>query len=125
MAQATSLTELMRIRAHIRAYLESINDTLGTALGFKKVTGETISTEPAIIVFVPMKINPKWIPGSQVIPQRLEGPDGLWCPLDVVEGGAAEVEEEVPRAESELAERLRGWDDKVWSGSQIAHWTDR
>lgn len=125
MAQATSLEELMRIRAFNRGYLDSINDTLGTALGFKKVTGESISTEPAIIVFVPMKINPKWIPGSQLIPTRLEGPDGLWCHLDVVEGGSAEVEEEVPRAESELAERLRGWDDKVWSGSQIAHWSDR
>lgn len=125
MAEAKSLKDLMRIRAHNRQFLDSINGTLGTALGFKKKTGEDISTQPAVIVFVPMKINPKWIPGAQLIPKKLEGPDGLWCALDVVEGGQAEVEEPVPESPSELAERLRGWDDQVWSGSQISHWVDQ
>jgi hypothetical protein len=31
----------------------------------------------------------------------------------------------VPRAEDELVERLRGWDDQVWAGSQVAHWVDQ
>ncbi|MDA2937604.1 hypothetical protein MYX75_04995 [Acidobacteria bacterium AH-259-A15] len=124
MPDAQSLKDLMRIRAHNRGLLDSINGTLGTALGFKKPTGEPVSDEPAVIVFVPRKINPKWIPGSQLIPQRLDGPDGLSCPLDVVEGGRAETEKDVPPAVDELAERLRGWDDQVWAGSQISHWID-
>ncbi len=125
MAEAKSIRDLMRIRAHNRQFLDSINGTLGTALGFKKKTGEDPSYQPAIIVFVPMKINPKWIPGAQLIPKKLDGPDGLWCALDVVEGGQAEAEELVPESPSELAERLRGWDDRVWSGSQVSHWVDQ
>ncbi len=125
MPEATSIRELMRIRVHNRQFLDSINGNLGTALGFKKKTGEDLTHQPAVIVFVPQKINPKWIPGSQLIPDRLEGPDGLWCALDVVEGGSAEVEEPVPESPGELAERLRGWDDQVWSGSQVSHWVDQ
>jgi hypothetical protein len=115
----------MRIRAQNRDFLESINGNLGTALGFKKKTGEALGKEPSIIVFVPQKINPKWIPGSQLIPKQLEGPDGLVCPLDVVEGGKAETEKEVMPAVDELAERLRGWDDKVWAGSQVSLWVNQ
>ncbi len=125
MPEAKSLEDLMRIRAYNSEFLESINRNLGTALGFKKRTGQPLSKQPAIIVFVPQKINPKWIPEGQVIPEKLEGPDDLWCVLDVVEGGKAENEEEVPRAEDELAEQLRGWADKVWSGSQISHWINQ
>jgi hypothetical protein len=43
----------------------------------------------------------------------------------VVEGGRAETEKDVPRAEDELAERLRGWDEQIWGGSQIAHWINQ
>lgn len=125
MPEAKSLKELMRIRAHNRDFLDSINGNLGTALGFKKSTGENISNNPAIIVFVPMKINPKWIPNSQMIPDKLEGPDDLWCELDVVEGGKAVEEDPVPESPDELTERLRGWDEKVWAGSQVAFWTNR
>ncbi|MCX9074760.1 MAG: hypothetical protein OIN88_08905 [Candidatus Methanoperedens sp.] len=125
MPEAKSLKDLMRIRAHNREFLESINHNLGTALGFKKRTGQPLSKQPAIIVFVPQKINPRWIPEGQMIPEKLEGPDDLWCALDVVEGGKAKTEEEVPRAEDELAEQLRGWADKVWSGSQISHWINQ
>ena len=122
MPEAKSLRDLMRIRAHNREFLDEINSNLGTAVGFKKKTGQPLGKDPAIIVFVPFKINPKWIP--DLIPERLDGPDGLWCALDVVEGGKAEIEEEVPREEDELAERLRGWDEQVWAGSQIAHWVN-
>ncbi len=125
MAEAKSLNDLMQIRAHNRDFIDSINGTLGTALGFKKKSREDLTCQPAIIVFVPMKINPKWIPGSQMIPKKLEGPDGLWCALDVVEGGKAKIEDPVPESSSELAERLRGWDDKIWSGSQVSHWVDQ
>lgn len=125
MPQARTLRDLMRIRAHNRDLLESINGNLGTALGFKKKTGQALSSEPAVIVFVPQKINPKWIPGSQLIPKQLEGPDGLSCPLDVVEGGKAEAEKEVMPAVDALGERLRGWDDKVWAGSQVSDWVNQ
>lgn len=125
MAEAKSLLDLMQIRAHNREFLDSINDNLGTALGFKKKTGEELTAQPAIIVFVPMKINPKWIPGSQLIPKKLNGPNNLWCALDVVEGGKAEIEDPVPESPSKLAERLRGWDEKVWSGSQVSHWINQ
>lgn len=124
MAQAKTLSDLMAIRANNRDVLDAINGTLGTALGYKKRTGQPLSKEPAIIVFVPRKINPKWIPDSQLIPERLTGPGELWCPLDVVEGGKAETEKNVPEAVGELVERLRGWDAQVWAGSQVAHWVD-
>jgi hypothetical protein len=117
--------DLMRIRAHNRNFLDAINANLGTALGYKRRTGEEISNEPAIIVFVPRKINPKWLPNSQLIPSKLEGPDGLWCPLDVVEGSKAQQEDPVHKEESELAVRLRGWDEQIWAGSQVSHWTDK
>lgn len=125
MPDARSLADLMRIRAHNRDLLDSFNGSLGTALGFKKRTNEPLSRDPAVIVFVPEKINPKWLPGSQVLPKRLDGPDNLSCPLDVVEGSQATDEDPVPRAESSLAERLRGWDDQIWAGSQIGHWTNQ
>ncbi len=124
MSEATSLEDLMRIRAHNRAFLDSINGNLGTALGFKKPTDGDITTHPAIIVFVPLKIRPKWIPEAQLIPKELQGPGGLWCALDVVQGGRAEEEEPVEPSHGELVERLRGWDDQVWAGSQVTHWVN-
>jgi len=125
MPQAKSLRDLMLIRAHNMEYLESINGNLGTALGFKKPTNRRLTNIPAILVFVPQKINPKWIPKDQIIPKKLKGPDDLWCLLDVVEGGQAEEEEEFQESPSELAERLRGWDDQVWAGSQISYWENQ
>lgn len=125
MSEAKSLKDLMRIRAHNRNFLDSINGNLGTALGFKKKSGQPLSKEPAVIVFVPQKINPKWIPQAQMIPEKLDGPDGLWCALDVVEGGKAQIEKEIPLVMDELVMSLRGWADKVWGGSQVAHWIDQ
>ncbi len=115
MPEATSLKDLMRIRAHNRALLDEINGTLGTALGFKKPTDGAITDKPAVIVFVPEKINPKWIPDSQLLPKELQGPDNLSCPLDAVEGSTSDEEDPVERAQTELAERLRGWDDQVYT----------
>lgn len=57
MSRAQSLKDLMRNRAHKRAFLGSINANLGTALGFKKPTDGELTDELAISVFVPVKIN--------------------------------------------------------------------
>lgn len=125
MPQATSLEDLMRIRAANRGFLDSINGHLGTALGFKRETGANAPSDtPAVIVFVPQKINPRWLPGDQLLPKQLDGPEGLTCPLDVVEGSKAEDEDPVARATGELSEQLRGWDDRISVGSQVAHWID-
>ena len=125
MPEAQSLLDLMQIRAHNRQLLDAINGNLGTALGCKKPTGGELTAQPAIIAFVPRKINPKWLPESQIIPKRLEGPGGLWCAVDVVEGGQAEQEDPIEPDYSELGDRLRGWDEQVWAGSQVAHWVNK
>ena len=90
MPEARNLRDLMRIRSHNRDKLDAVNGNLGTALGFKKPTDKEITDIPAIIVFVPQKVNPKWLSASQIIPDKLKGPDDLWCEVDVVEGGKAE-----------------------------------
>lgn len=125
MPEAKSLRDLLKIRAYNREKLDAINGNLGTAIGLKKPTDGELTDSPAIIVFVPLKINPKWIPHSQLIPKKLEGPGDLWCLVDVVEGGKAEKEEEIPESASELAEKLRGWDEQVWAGSQVSFWEDQ
>lgn len=83
---ATSLKDLLLIRNANRQYIDSINGNLGSALGFKKATGQPVSSKPAILIFIPRKIDPKWLSGSQVIQKVLQGPNGLECPVDVVEG---------------------------------------
>ncbi len=91
MPAASSLEDLIRIRHANRGYIDSLNGNLGSALGFKRRTAEPgVSAEPAILIFVPRKIDPKWLGGDQVIRKELKGPDGLTCPVDVVEGGKYE-----------------------------------
>jgi hypothetical protein len=120
MALAKTLADLFRIRAHNRDYLESINGNLGTALGFKHRTHEGKTDEPAVIVFVPEKIHRKWISPDLLIASELKAPGGLKCPLDVVAGGKADAESSIPESGTALAQRLRGWDEKIWCGSQIS-----
>jgi hypothetical protein len=122
MPQAKSLADLFRIRAHNRDYLEALNGSLGTALGFKHRTGEADPGEPAVIVFVPEKINRKWVTPELRIAAELTGPgkNPMKCPLDVVAGGKALVEDPIPDSGTALAQRLRGWDDRIWCGSQIS-----
>jgi hypothetical protein len=127
MAEARSLSDLMKIRLHNSDYLDSVNANLGTALGFKNNTQGESSQTPAILVFVPSKINPKWIPKGRLLPKRLEGPDELWCSLDVVESqsqASKKGESSVEESHDELTERLRGWDDQVWAGSQIGSFNE-
>lgn len=143
MPAAQSLRDLLRIRHQNRAYIDSINGNLGSALGFKKRSGEDISDEPAILIFVPHKVNSKWLPDSQVVRTTLEGPDGLTCPADVVEGSkyadtilwAHDPVEQSDYQQSwedlrggppvegpnlQLRERLRGWTDRIMPGCQLA-----
>lgn len=126
MPQARTLSDLMKIRVQNRELIEKIDGNLGTALGLKKRRGQALSKEPAIIVFVSQKVNLKWLPKDQILPKRLKGPNGLWCNVDFVEGGKAKSRDLKPVSEdsSELSERLRGWDNKIWAGSQISHWID-
>lgn len=146
MPRAKTLRDLFRIRDANRDYLESINGHLGTALGFKRPTGGEVSKEPAILVFVPRKIESKWLPESQLIRKNLEGPDNLTCPLDVVEGGKYEEtyllgfdpyfgdhplygwsslvgDPPLDPDQLVLREQLRGWTDRIRPGSQLAGFT--
>ena len=119
--EASSLRELLIIRFHNREYIESINGNLGSVLGFKKYTNEPISNHPAIIVFVKYKINPKWLPDGKIIPEKLFGPEKkVWCYLDVVEGNKADYDDFVEMDYSNTGDRLRGWDEQLWIGSQLS-----
>ena len=112
----------MRIRAYPenRAYLDSINGHLGTALGLKNSTDD-----PAIIVFVPQKIKPKWLTSSQVLKEKLVIPGELECALDVVQGRSGDMFYPQQPDDTELSDRLRGWDDQLWPGSIVARWEDQ
>jgi hypothetical protein len=143
MPRATCLKDLIKIRHANRKYIDKLNGNLGSALGFKRPSGEAVTNEPAILIFVPRKIDPKWLDTSQVIKKELKGPGGLTCPTDVVEGGKSvetavwvrdqETEEDypasvesitggVPLTDAQLAlrEKLRGWTKKVMPGAQLA-----
>ena len=144
MPTASSLEDLIRIRHANRGYIDSLNGNLGSALGFKRHTAELgVSGEPAILIFVPRKIDPKWLGDDQVIRKELKGPDGLKCPVDVVEGGKYEDttlwayddfnEEDqlvswerlrgphpLSNTQLRLREQLRGWSKKVMPGAQLA-----
>ncbi len=81
MAKAKNLRELLLIRAAELDYINSITGNLGSALGLKNGDGD-----PCVIVFVEQKIDSKWLKSGQLIKKTLEGPGGLTCPADVVQG---------------------------------------
>ena len=153
MADARNLKDLLMIRAANRELIDSVNLNLGSALGFKKPTGEGISEEPAVIIFVPRKIDNRWLPASMKIPEILHGPGGLSCPTDVVEGGQlqddwnikiynaagneiasgpegvrrwSELTGEPPLSPDKVSalERLHGWSEVMYSGSRLAGFTE-
>ena len=141
MPKAKTLRELLVIRDTNRERLEAINGTLGTALGRKHTRGRV--GEPAIIVFVPRKVDVRWVPFAGTIPETLSGPNGLTCPVDVVEGEVDDVWlrtvdpntgsdgpaqswlrlKDEPQTLSStniaLREQLRGWGKQLGPGSQI------
>jgi hypothetical protein len=148
MPQARSLKDLLRIRAANRDLIESVNDNLGSALGFKRPTGGSVTDEPAVLIFVPRKIDNCWLPASQQIPKVLQGPDGLTCPTDVVEGGSYKerflklyeqdgnpvasggagvvpwsylIDEPALSPDNvDVLEILHGWSEKMFAGSRLA-----
>ena len=80
MREAKSLSDLLKIREANHSVIEKIKGTIGSALGRKNEKGK-----PAILIFVPRKINEKWLPNDQIVPKRLETPEGLYCPTDVID----------------------------------------
>ena len=148
MPRATCLRDLLRIRAKNRKVIERVNKNLGSALGFKRKTGaDGVSDEPAVLIFVPEKIENHWLAKKQKIPKILEGPDGLTCPTDVVVGATyddfylklygsdgwsvghgpdslisgLELRGEAPISEEnvKLLEKLHGWTRKMTPGSRL------
>lgn len=105
--------------------------------------------DPCVIVFVPRKIDEKWLSTAQVIKDKLEAPGGLHCPLDVVEGSKYDHSYDVnlldvtlasfghtdivtrqdflgppplsSRGRVNLLEELRGWANTITPGAQLYH----
>jgi hypothetical protein len=143
MPEATSLRDLLRIRAANHDLIESVNENLGSALGFKRPTGGDVTDQPAVLIFVPRKIDNRWLPPAQEIPPVLHGPDGLTCPTDVVEGGSYEerflklythqgepvagitpwsrliAEPSLSEDNVDVLEILRGWSGEMFAGSRL------
>ncbi len=145
MPQANKLRDLLRIRNANHDRLDKVNEYLGSAVGKKRSRDPDAEYNgaPCIIVFVPRKINATWLYDDSVIPEFLEGPDDLWCPVDVVEGAKAddeyfklydsygenerlqsviEMRARKPLSAGNLAlwDQLKGWRDRLGPGSQIA-----
>jgi len=80
--KAKTLRELLMIRNENKEYIDSITGNLGSVLGLKNGDGD-----PCITIFVPRKINSKWLNGDTAIKDRLIHPSGIYCVTDVVEGG--------------------------------------
>eukprot|EP00252_Welwitschia_mirabilis_P007643 TRINITY_DN1923_c0_g1_i6.p1 TRINITY_DN1923_c0_g1~~TRINITY_DN1923_c0_g1_i6.p1 ORF type:complete len:541 (-),score=104.10 TRINITY_DN1923_c0_g1_i6:82-1704(-) len=117
--QATTLLELMTIRAFHSKMLRRYS--LGTAIGFRIREGVLTNT-PAILVFVARKVHKQWLLDVQRLPSILEGPGGVWCDVDVVEFSYYGAPAATPKEQlyTELVEGLRGSDQTIGSGSQVA-----
>lgn len=84
MTIAASLNDLLKIRFDNRELIERVNGNLGSAVGFK-FTGDALTDEPAVIIYVPQKLHPSWLPADQVIPEFMQSADGLVCRTDVIQ----------------------------------------
>ncbi len=121
MPKATSLGDLLRIRAANAALIDRINDNLGCALGFKTVKNK-MTAEPAVIIFVPSKAPDSLVPKTQEIPKQLDGPDGLFCKTDVVVGKKATDEPQAPAitaANEAIVSDLRSGNIGIVGGVQL------
>ena len=87
MPAASSLSDLLRIRSHNRELIDRVNGNLGSALGFKYSDGES-SGVPAILIFVPRKINNAWLSQQDRIPPALNDGNGIECPTDVIQSSS-------------------------------------
>lgn len=108
MTAAKSLKDLLRIREANRDLIENLEGNLGSALGFKYANGEQTDI-PAVLIFVQRKIHETWLSPKQVIPRELQGPDGLVCPTDVVQGGTDERLVRVYPAGLKYLNKSSGW----------------
>ncbi|GLU22601.1 hypothetical protein SLE2022_386650 [Rubroshorea leprosula] len=117
--QATTLLELMTIRAFHSKILRRFS--LGTAIGFRIRQG-VLTDIPAILVFVARKVHRQWLSRFQCLPSALEGPGGVWCDVDVVEFSYYGAPAPTPKEQlyTELVDGLRGSDQSIGSGSQVA-----
>ena len=84
MPTATSLNDLIRIRSYSRELIDRINGNLGSALGFKHVNGQSTG-QPAILIFVPRKINNAWLNEEDTIPETMDDGNGVKCLTDVIQ----------------------------------------
>lgn len=105
MGQAKSLADLLQIRAANATLIDQFTGHLGTALGFKYIDGQATEI-PAVIIFVPRKLNEALLPPSQLIPKELQGPNGLTCPTDVMVGKKAINEPPPPPLSPENQRRV-------------------
>ena len=120
MPAASSLKDLLKIRHANRVMLEKFNGVWGTALGRKDGTDQ-----PAVLVFVPRKIDKKWLPKGQVVPAALDDGHGLTCPTDVIQATEYETSHPPPtlsKANIRLRDELWGASPALRPGSQIACW---
>ncbi|NET03972.1 MAG: hypothetical protein F6K16_04415 [Symploca sp. SIO2B6] len=95
--EAKNLKELLLIRQNNLDSIESVNLNLGSALGYKYTNGIR-TNHPAILVFVPDKIDSRLVPESQRVPKEFEttiGTDTVYCYTDVVRGSKASPGEEL------------------------------
>jgi hypothetical protein len=115
--EAQTLYDIMVIRGCNSRLLQQYSSILGTALGLRTTEGK-LTSQPAIVVYVSRKVNNAWLEEQQRLPDKLRGPDGLWCDLDVIEfaDGIAQRSESY----SGLADGLRGGDAQIGPGSQVA-----
>lgn len=123
MPSAQSLKELLIIRNENIELLEQFNSNLGTALGRKNFVGA-----PSILVFVPRKINEKWLSSQQIVPKILKGPHGLSCPTDVIPVVGYNSFWSGPPITGEnlvLRDDLWGASDKLMLGSQLAYFDEK
>ncbi|HHH27031.1 MAG TPA: hypothetical protein ENK57_01605 [Polyangiaceae bacterium] len=133
---ATNLAQLLRIRDHNHGFIQGIPGGMGSALGLSP------QGEPAILVFVGNKVAAKWVDPSHLVPEEMSTPDGLVCPVSVVEGTSApdirirgrlgdgrdvelslaQLREQTPldAARYRLRSYLRGWSGRLLPGSQLA-----
>lgn len=127
--EAKSLNDLLRIRAGNRDKIEAVNGNLGTALGYKWTNGKK-TDHPCVIIFVPQKALPWLVPDEEMVPEVLEGSDGLWCFTDVVTGGKAEsLEETAPLPplspeNEEVVSELKSGRVGLIGGIQLAFFKD-
>ena len=111
MPDAQSLKDLLQIRAANKDLIDNVNNNLGSAVGFR-YEGSQITDEPAVLIFVQKKINNRWLPTDQRIPEKLIGPGGLTCRTDVIEKQVSSIHESTKFAQYMTPED-HGWDKGI------------